>query len=116
VLVGIFISLDLGVSQNPHENQVILVSVDLVHHSHHLGVVDFPHPIQGCEATQQIAENHPLRLNCVSCIEIAELIASASALKIKKGLGSRISVFSPGVTTAHPTLSSIFDPFVYIWV
>jgi hypothetical protein len=107
VLVGLFISLDPGVSRNPHENQVLLHSVDWFHQSHHLGVVDFPHLIQGCEATQQIAENHSIRLNCVSCIEIAELIASASALKIEKGLGSRIS---------HPTLSSIFDPFVYIWV
>jgi hypothetical protein len=45
--------------------QVLLLSVDLVHHSHHLGAVDFPHLIQGCEATQRIAQ--PLRLNCVSC-------------------------------------------------
>jgi hypothetical protein len=49
-------------------------------------------------------------------IVIAVLIASASALKIDKGRGSRISLFSPGVTTAQPTLFSIFYPSVYIWV
>jgi hypothetical protein len=54
VLVGLFISLDPDVSQNPHKNQVLLLSVDLVHHFHHLEVVDFPYPIQGCEAAQRI--------------------------------------------------------------
>jgi hypothetical protein len=87
-----------GVSQNQHENQVVFLSVDLIHHSQHLGVIDFLHPIQGCEANQRITKNHPLRLICVFVIEIAVLIASASALKIAKGIGSRISLFSPGVT------------------
>jgi hypothetical protein len=48
-------------------------------------------------------------------IEINVLIASASALKIEKDLGSRISLFSPGMTTAHPTLSYVFNPAVFIW-
>jgi hypothetical protein len=65
VLDGLFISLNPDVSWSSHENQVLLLSVDLFHHSHHLGVVNFPHPIKSFEATQQI--------------EIAVLIASGSA-------------------------------------
>jgi hypothetical protein len=114
VLVGLFISLDSGVSRNPHENQVLLLSVDLVHHSHHLVIFLIP-----SRAVRQLNESRRITLLgwiVFFVIEIAVLIASASALKIEKRLGSQISLFTPGVTTAHPTRSSIFDPSVYFWV
>jgi hypothetical protein len=47
---------------------------------------------------------------------MAVFIASASALNIETELCSRISLISVGVTTAHLTFPSIFDPSVYIGV
>jgi hypothetical protein len=49
VLIGLFVALDPGMPLNPHQNQMFIFSVDLVHHFHNLGVVSFFHFIQGCE-------------------------------------------------------------------
>jgi hypothetical protein len=51
VLIGLFVALDSGMPLNPHQNQMFIFSVDLVHHFHNLGVVNFFHFIQDCEKT-----------------------------------------------------------------
>jgi hypothetical protein len=94
--------------RNQHQNQMFIDSVDLVHHFHNLGVVNF---FVSFRAMRQLSES--LSITLFDCSEVlvmlmAVLIASALALNFKNGLFNRIFLILVGVTTAHPTFPSIF--------
>jgi hypothetical protein len=116
LLISLFIALDPGKPRNSHQNQMFILTVDLVHHFHNLGAANFFITFRG---VRQLSES--LSIPLFDCSEVfvmlmALFIASASTLNIENGLCNCISLTFVGMTTVHPTLPCIFDPSIYIYL